>query len=152
MCIRDRLNLQKKIPLVTTIHHPITRDHRLELQATTNWKQRFSTNRWHSFLKMQKEVAPKLSKIICPSIQSKEDVSKEFEVNEERIDVVLNGIDIKGFRRDERVQTEPYRIITTASADVPLKGLKFLIKAISEVINEIPQIHLVVIGLSLIHI
>ena len=140
------LNLQKKIPLVTTIHHPITRDHRLELQATTNWKQRFSTNRWHSFLKMQKQVAPKLNRIICPSNQSKEDVIKEFRVDGEKIDVVLNGIDIKGFRRDERVQTEPYRIITTASADVPLKGLKFLIKAISEVINEIPQIHLVVIG------
>ena len=65
------LDLQKKIPLVTTIHHPITRDHRLELQATTNWKQRFSTNRWHSFLKMQKKVAPRLNRIICPSNQSK---------------------------------------------------------------------------------
>ena len=140
------LDLQKKIPLVTTIHHPITRDHRLELQATTNWKQRFSTNRWHSFLKMQKKVAPKLNRIICPSNQSKEDVVQEFKVDREKIDVVLNGIDIEGFRRDEKVQTEPYRIITTASADVPLKGLKFLIKAISEVINEIPQIHLVVIG------
>ena len=140
------LDLQKKIPLVTTIHHPITRDHRLELQASTNWKQRFSTNRWHSFLKMQKQVAPKLNRIICPSNQSKEDVVQEFKVDREKIDVVLNGIDIEGFRRDKKVQTEPYRIITTASADVPLKGLKFLIKAISEVINEIPQIHLVVIG------
>ncbi len=139
-------NLQKKIPLVTTIHHPITQDHRLELQATNNWKQRFSSNRWHSFLKMQKTVAPKLKKIICPSNQSKEDVIKEFEVNGENIDVVLNGIDIEGFKKDDRVQTEPYRIITTASADVPLKGLRFLINAISEVINEIPQIHLLVIG------
>jgi len=95
---------------------------------------------------MQKKVAPRLNRIICPSNQSKEDVVQEFQVDGEKIDVVLNGIDIEGFRRDEKVQTEPYRIITTASADVPLKGLKFLIKAISEVINEIPQIHLVVIG------
>tara|TARA_Y100000590_G_scaffold47889_1_gene50789 strand:- start:15 stop:731 length:717 start_codon:yes stop_codon:yes gene_type:complete len=95
---------------------------------------------------MQKIVAPKLNRIICPSNQSKEDVIKEFKVKGEKIDVVLNGIDIEGFRRDERVQTEPYRIITTASADVPLKGLKFLIKAMSEVINEFPQIHLFVIG------
>ena len=140
------IELQKLVPLVTTIHHPITQDHKLELQATINWKQRLSTNRWHSFLKMQKKVAPKLNRIICPSNQSKEDIIKEFKVNKENIDVVLNGIDIKGFRRDESIQTKPYRIITTASADVPLKGLKFLIKAISEVINEIPQIHLVVIG------
>ncbi len=140
------VQLQKAVPLVTTIHHPITQDHKLELQATKNWKQRLSTNRWHSFLKMQKKVAPKLNRIICPSNQSKEDVIKEFKVNKENIDTVLNGIDIEGFRRDESVQTEPYRIITTASADVPLKGLKFLIGAMKEVINEIPQTHLVVIG------
>ena len=140
------IELQKLVPLVTTIHHPITQDHKLELQATINWKQRLSTNRWHSFLKMQKKVAPKLNRIICPSNQSKEDIIKEFKVNKENIDVVLNGIDIKGFRRDESIQTKPYRIITTASADVPLKGLKFLIEAMNEVIKEIPQSHLVVIG------
>ena len=125
------IELQKLVPLVTTIHHPITQDHKLELQATINWKQRLSTNRWHSFLKMQKKVAPKLNRIICKSNQSKEDIIKEFKVNKENIDVVLNGIDIKGFRRDESIQTKPYRIITTASADVPLKGLKFLIEAMN---------------------
>ena len=140
------IELQKLVPLVTTIHHPITQDHKLELQATINWKQRLSNNRWHSFLKMQKKVAPKLNRIICPSNQSKEDIIKEFKVNKENIDVVLNGIDIKGFRRDESIQTKPYRIITTASADVPLKGLKFLIEAMNEVIKEIPHSHLVVIG------
>ncbi|HIB74782.1 MAG TPA: glycosyltransferase family 1 protein [Gammaproteobacteria bacterium] len=36
--------------------------------------------------------------------------------------------------------------MTTASADVPLKGLKFLIEAMTEIIDEIPAAHLVVLG------
>ena len=142
----ELINIQKEIPLVTTIHHPITRDRRLALEAAATWKERLSINRWHSFLRMQKKVAPQLNRIVCPSNQSKADVIEELKVNEENIDVVLNGIDLDSFNRDERVEKKPYRIITTASADVPLKGLKFLIEAMTEIIEEIPEAHLMVLG------
>ena len=142
----ELINIQKEIPLVTTIHHPITRDRRLALEAAATWKERLSINRWHSFLRMQKKVAPQLNRIVCPSNQSKADVIEELEVNEENVDVVLNGIDLDSFNRDERVEKKPYRIITTASADVPLKGLKFLIEAMTEIIEEIPEAHLMVLG------
>mgnify|MGYP000016899841 FL=1 len=142
----ELINIQKEIPLVTTIHHPITRDRRLALEAAATWKERLSINRWHSFLRMQKKVAPQLNRIVCPSNQSKADVIEELKVNEENVDVVLNGIDLDSFNRDERVEKKPYRIITTASADVPLKGLKFLIEAMTEIIEEIPEAHLMVLG------
>ena len=142
----ELINIQKEIPLVTTIHHPITRDRRLALEAAATWKERLSINRWHSFLRMQKKVAPQLNRIVCPSNQSKADVIEELKVNEENVDVVLNGIDLDSFTRDERVEQKPYRIITTASADVPLKGLKFLIEAMTEIIEEIPEAHLMVLG------
>ncbi len=142
----ELIDIQKEIPLVTTIHHPITRDRRLALEAAATWKERLSINRWHSFLRMQKKVAPQLNRIVCPSNQSKADVIEELKVNEENVDVVLNGIDLDSFNRDERVEKKPYRIITTASADVPLKGLKFLIEAMTEIIEEIPEAHLMVLG------
>ena len=142
----ELINIQKEIPLVTTIHHPITRDRRLALEAAATWKERLSINRWHSFLRMQKKVAPQLNRIVCPSNQSKADVIEELKVNEENVDVVLNGIDLDSFNRDERVEKKPYRIITTASSDVPLKGLKFLIEAMTEIIEEIPEAHLMVLG------
>ena len=142
----ELINIQKEIPLVTTIHHPITKDRRLALEAAATWKERLSINRWHSFLRMQKKVAPQLNRIVCPSNQSKADVIEELKVNEENVDVVLNGIDLDSFTRDERVEQKPYRIITTASADVPLKGLKFLIEAMTEIIEEIPEAHLMVLG------
>ena len=95
---------------------------------------------------MQKKVAPQLNKIICPSNQSKIDVVEEFEVKGENIEVVLNGVDLETFNRKEDVEIKPYRIITTASADVPLKGLRFLIDAMKEIIEEVPEAHLVVLG------
>ena len=40
------------------------------------------------------------------------------------------------------------RIVTTASADIPLKGLRFLIDALPKVLEEFPKTHLIVIGKS----
>ena len=140
------LNIQRRVPLVTTIHHPITRDHKLSLEHAKNWKQRLSTNRWHSFLNMQKKVTPKLNRIICPSNQSKLDVIKEFKVNPSKIEVVLNGIDFETFNINNEVKKIPNRIITTASSDIPLKGLRFLIDALPSVIERYPLTNLAVIG------
>ena len=95
------LHIQQNFPLVTTIHHPITRDHKLELENAKNWKQRLSSNRWHGFLRMQKKVAPSLKAIITPSHSSKIDISNEFSVNKDFIDVVHNGIDTDSFKPND---------------------------------------------------
>ena len=56
------IDIQKLFPLVATIHHPITKDFKLEMENASNWKERLSSRRWHSFLPMQKKIAPKLKK------------------------------------------------------------------------------------------
>ena len=140
------LHIQQNFPLVTTIHHPITRDHKLELENAKNWKQRLSSNRWHGFLRMQKKVAPSLKAIITPSHSSKIDISNEFSVNKDFIDVVHNGIDTETFKPNDNKKRIKNRIITTASADVPLKGLKYLINALPKIISFYPDTELVVIG------
>ena len=140
------VKLQKEFPLVTTIHHPITRDHRIEVENSKNWIAKLSSNRWHSFLKMQKKVAPQLEKIICPSNQSKSDVIREFKVQEKRVAAILNGIDLDTFRYKQGIKKIPFRIITSASADVPLKGLRFLIEALPKVLLDFPEACLSVIG------
>ena len=140
------INIQRNFPLVTTIHHPITRDHKLEIENAKNWKQRLSSNRWHGFLRMQKKVAPSLKAIITPSHSSKIDISNEFSVNKDFIDVVHNGIDTETFKPNDNKKRIKNRIITTASADVPLKGLKYLINALPKIISLYPDTELVVIG------
>ncbi len=142
------LNIQKLYPLAVTVHHPITKDHKLELENASNWKERLSSKRWHNFLPMQKEVAPKLKKIICVSEPSKQDTVEEFLVKPQDIEVILNGIDIDTFKPDSNGKIVENRIVTTASADIPLKGLRFLIDALPKVLEEFPETHLIVIGKS----
>ena len=142
------LKIQKEFPLAVTIHHPITRDHKLEMENAKNWKERLSSNRWHNFLPMQKRTASKLQNIICVSQSSKEDVIAEFNVKEERITVIPNGIDIENFKPSSDSKTLDFKIVTTASSDIPLKGLRHLILALPRVLREYPLTRLTVIGKS----
>jgi len=140
------LSIQKDFPLLTTIHHPITRDYELELTRFNNLKDRLLVKRWHSFLGMQKKVAKKLNNILCVSGQSANDVAEDFNVNPENISVVLNGVDIKIFKPNQDIVKIDFRIVTAASADIPLKGLEYLIKAMPKIRVSHPHVTLEVIG------
>jgi glycosyltransferase involved in cell wall biosynthesis len=142
------LEIQKIYPLAVTIHHPITKDLKLEIENASNWKEKLSSLRWHNFLPMQKKVAPKLNKIICVSRPSKKDIVEEFLVDPEKIEVILNGIDIRKFIPNPSTLFIENKIITTASADIPLKGLKYLILALPNIIKVFPKTSLTVIGRS----
>ena len=142
------LQIQKLYPLAVTIHHPITKDHKLEMDNAKNSKEKLSSIRWHNFLPMQKRVAPNLNQIICVSGSSKQDIVKEFQVEQNKIAIILNGIDVEKFVPNEKGVNEGYRLITTASADIPLKGLKYLIKALPGIVENFPDTSLDVIGKS----
>ena len=142
----DILNIQKNFPFIEIIHHPITIDYKHELESSQKIKYRISRYRWYSFLKMQKKVAPKIKRIVTPSQSSKKGIINEFKCNEDNISVINNGLDttefspIKDFSRNEN------RLITTASADVPIKGLDYTLKALKILKKDFPKIHLIVIG------
>lgn len=140
------LDIQDIFPLAVTIHHPITKDHKLEMESAANWKEKLSSIRWHNFLPMQKNVAPKLKKIITVSQSSKKDIIEEFQVLPENVEVILNGIDINTFKPGSRELIKKNMIITTASADIPLKGLKYLVQALPEIKKKFPGTKLTVIG------
>lgn len=141
------LGLQTQgVSLVTTIHHPITRDRELALAATKTKGEHWLVNRWYSFLDMQTQVAQQLDNIHTVSQQSKRDICEAFACAEQRINVIPNGVDTEVFRPVPAIPVEPLRIITTASSDQPLKGLSVLLKAIAHVRTNFPQLHLRVIG------
>ncbi|MFE0171891.1 glycosyltransferase family 4 protein [Streptomyces sp. NPDC059002] len=133
-------------PLVTTIHHPITVDRQLELDAAPDWKRRASVRRWYAFTRMQKRVARRLPSVLTVSGTSRQEIIDHLGVRENRIDVVHIGADTDLFSPDPAVPEVPGRIVTTSSADVPLKGLIFLIEALAKVRTENPAAHLVVVG------
>ncbi|MEV0171175.1 glycosyltransferase family 4 protein [Streptomyces sp. NPDC050803] len=133
-------------PLVTTIHHPITVDRQLELDAAEGWKRRYSVRRWYAFTRMQKRVARRLPSVLTVSGTSRTEIVDHLGVREDRVHVVHIGADTDLFKPDPSVPVVPGRIVTTSSADVPLKGLVFLVEALAKVRTEHPDAHLVVVG------
>jgi len=132
-------------PFVTTIHHPITVDKKTELSEAPNIIKKIKVLRWYSFLRMQLKVAKKLRKIITVSECSKRDISREFGVPLDRFRVVPNGINTDVFYPLPHIERLPHHLITTNSADMPLKGLKYLLYAVDSIRKKRP-IHLTVIG------
>ncbi|MCX5225943.1 glycosyltransferase family 4 protein [Streptomyces sp. NBC_00233] len=133
-------------PLVTTIHHPITVDRQLELDAAADWKRRASVRRWYAFTRMQKRVARRLPSVLTVSGTSRQEIVEHLGVREDRIRVVHIGADTDLWSPDPAVAEVPGRIVTTSSADVPLKGLIHLIEALAKLRTENPDAHLVVVG------
>jgi glycosyltransferase involved in cell wall biosynthesis len=133
-------------PLVHTLHHPITVDRDLELAATTSVMRRLTLRRWYGFLNMQMRVARCLPRHLTVSENSKIDIVAQMGVDADRLHIVPVGVDQTRFRPLPHVARVPGRLMTTASADVPLKGLTYLIDALAKVRVERPDAHLVVIG------
>lgn len=133
------------LPVLATIHHPITVDRRLEMEhAETAW-QRFSKARWYAFTKMQTRVASRLRRVVTVSQNSHKDIAADHRVPLERMHVVPVGVDQDLFRPLPGVRRVPGRLITTASADVTMKGLRFLLEAVAKLRTE-RHVELVVIG------
>ncbi|MGI5483030.1 glycosyltransferase family 4 protein [Streptomyces lavendofoliae] len=133
-------------PLVTTVHHPITVDRQLELDAAGDWKRRASVRRWYAFTRMQKRVARRLPSVLTVSGTSRDEIVEHLGVRRDRIRVVHIGADTDLWSPDPAVPEVPGRIVTTSSADVPLKGLVHLVEALAKLRTEHPDAHLVVVG------
>lgn len=141
------LELQKMgLPVVATVHHPVTRDRDLALAEAKNWGHRLLIRRWYSFLDMQEKVVLKLRHVITVSECSRRDITQEFGRPEDRIHVVANGVDTDLFRPLPDIARIPGRIITTTSSDQPLKGFAILLESLRQLRRRLPEAHLRVIG------
>jgi glycosyltransferase involved in cell wall biosynthesis len=139
------LAIQRDVPVLGTIHHPITVDRRLELEHAQTAYKRLTLRRWYAFTKMQTRVAKRLKRIITVSESSRTDIVKDHEVDPSIMHVVPVGVDPEQFRPLPGVARIPGRLITTASADVTMKGLRYLLEAVAKLRTE-REISLVVIG------
>jgi glycosyltransferase involved in cell wall biosynthesis len=139
------LKMQKAVPTIATIHHPITVARRLDIAAARTLWKKFKQIRWYSFIGMQIKVARKLSKIITVSEFAGDDISREFNIPRHRFKVVPNGINTDLFYPLPEIEREKNHIIVTNSADMPLKGLDYLLKAVKDVSQTHP-IKLTVVG------
>ncbi|NRB38997.1 MAG: glycosyltransferase family 4 protein [Pseudomonadales bacterium] len=140
------LKIQKRQPLVTTLHHPITSDLDIALNACDKWWERVLIRRWHSFLKMQEKVVQQLDHVVTVSERSQVDIAEAFKIEEQGIKLIYNGINVDEFSPRADIQRNPMRLMATASADQPLKGLRYLLEAYASLLEDFPALELLVVG------
>ena len=139
------LNLVRRgVPIVTTIHHPITVDRDLEVAAAPTRLKRLSLRRWYGFARMQARVARRLPRIVTVSRNSATDIVREFGVAGSVVTVVPVGVDTEVFRPPAAPRV-PGRVVSVASSDSPMKGATVLLEAVGKLATE-RDVELVMVG------
>ncbi|MHC9294598.1 glycosyltransferase family 4 protein [Mycobacterium sp. LTG2003] len=116
------------LPVVATVHHPITRDRVVDVAAAKWWRKPL-VRRWYGFAEMQKKVARQIPELLTVSSSSAADIAEDFGVAPGQLHIVPLGVNTELFKPAE--QRVSGRIIAIASADVPLKGISHLLHAVS---------------------
>ena len=86
-----------------------------------------------------------MKRVITVSENSRDDIHKDHQVPLQNMAIVPVGVDQEQFRPLPHIQRVPGRLITTASADVAMKGLAYLLEAVAKIRTERPC-DLVIIG------
>jgi glycosyltransferase involved in cell wall biosynthesis len=139
------------LPVLTTIHHPISADRRVDLASARGWK-RLTLRRWYGFVAMQRRVARRSEHVLTVSRRSADDIAADFGVAPERMRIIPVGVDVGTFRPPPAGARVPGRIVAVTSADVPMKGLRVLVGALGRLgghagpANGSPSAELVVVG------
>jgi glycosyltransferase involved in cell wall biosynthesis len=130
------------LPLVTSIHHPISVDRRIDL-ASLHGLDRLSRRRWYGFVRMQARVARRAGPLITVSESSKRDICRDFRVPPRSVHIIPLGVDTRVFYSG-RVRV-PGRIVAVTSADSPIKGVSTLLRAAAKLATD-RNVHLVIVG------
>ncbi|MFN2587085.1 MAG: glycosyltransferase family 4 protein [Actinomycetota bacterium] len=130
------LRIAREIPVVATVHHPITVDRHLAIAEAPGRRERARLWRWYGFTRMQARVARRLPRLLTVSAASRTDTARAFGVPEHAIGIVHNGVDPDLFRPLDHVRAVPGRIIAIVSADLPMKGVVHLVEALAKVRTE----------------
>jgi len=144
-CLGYGLLLMKhfKIPLVSTIHHPIYIDRQIELDHVKSRHDKRRISRWYSFINMQHRVARRIDRIITVSQNSAEDIMRFCKIPQSKLRVVYNGVDGNLFKMDNSVSKEPNSLIMVG--ETRMKGILFLLKALQQLNGE-TEAKLTVVG------
>lgn len=99
---------------------------------------------WLTFLN------PKVKKILCVS-EAVADYLREIKLPEERIVTIYKGHDIEWYRstpppRESLGLPDDAFVVGCTAMMRPVKGVDILLQAVSSLLTELPQLHLILIG------
>lgn len=118
------------IPVVTTVHHPLTVDRRASFIRDTNLTEAVGTMQFYP-IGMQSFVARRIDRVLTSSECSAGQIEGDFGVPRARIANVWNGLDTDLFSPDFAVERDPNKLLCVGRASDPNKGIRTLIEAMA---------------------
>lgn len=118
------------VPVVTTIHHPLTVDRRASFIRDETLRDAIGTMSFYP-IGMQSFVARRIDRIFTSSHESARTIANDFSVKPERIHNIRNGLDTELYSPDASVKRQPQRLLCVGRASDPNKGIRNLIRALA---------------------
>lgn len=129
------------VPLVATIHHPLTIDRARGFDPPTSFSKQFWKMMFYPIF-MQRVVSKRMPHVVTVSEASAQSIREDFGVPSSKISVVYNGVNTDQFRPMPSVPRVPGRILFVGSIEDPNKGGIFLLRSMTHVQNNA---HLVIV-------
>ena len=130
-------------PVLANIHHPLSIDRQNALAQAKNLGDRISNILWYPWV-MQHWVAARLDRIITGSAASAASVAEAFDLPQERIRVIHDGVETELFRPLEDVTPEPNSLLFVGNSEDRNKGIRYLLEALRLLRGQVP-FHLTVV-------
>jgi glycosyltransferase involved in cell wall biosynthesis len=118
------------VPVVTTIHHPLTVDRRASFVRDRDVREAVGTMAFHP-VGMQAFVARRLDRVLTSSETSAATIARDFGVPRARIRNVWNGLDTELFRPDPGIERSDTELLCIGRATDPTKGVGILLEALA---------------------
>jgi len=118
------------LPMVTTIHHPLTVDRRASFVRDQTMTDAIGTMQFYP-IGMQSFVARRMDRVLTSSEASGREILRDFGVRRERLEMVWNGLDTDLYSPDPAVPRDHSEILCVGRASDPNKGIRTLIAALA---------------------
>ena len=117
------------LPVISTIHHPLSVDRRASLLRDRTFGERKGTLTFYP-VRTQRRVARRLDAVLTSSSASAAELRRDYRVPRERLHVVWNGAELPR-RVTDREPPDPPELLFVGRCSDPNKGLEVLLDALA---------------------
>jgi len=150
--------ITKRRPLVTHVHGTTAGVFESLKPLTAHGMQRTFRERYWSWISLerQKIMWSSSDKLLCVSSGVAEELQHLYGITSEKLEVVYNGVDVEYFKPANKRERSRIREKLGIRDDAPFllyvghlsprKGIRFLLKAVPEVLSEFPNATFALVG------
>lgn len=124
------------VPVVATIHHPLSIDRATWFENPSSLKQKVKRVLYYPLM-MQKIVSNRMDMIITVSHDSSRAIHQAFGVPPDKIRVVYNGLDSHEFAPIPGWPKKPHNLIFVGNSEDRKKGLLYLLQSLVNLPEEV---------------